>query len=341
MNQTDIRNLVLVDLKSSQINKETNTINRVSIMSSEAFDTEGKIFRRFTEDALNDAVTVFDGALARLDHDPNKTDEGESRGVNNSFGVYNNIRREGSLVFGDLSLWDCADARKVMSIAQRTPSAVGNSIHAGGKVYEDEDGVEIVQRLLPRTAFGLKPSIDLVEDPAATISLYQDMRNKSKSKTKENTMEFKDLTQESVRTNRPDLEKIFLNEGKKSRDEEVTKLEQEKKDLSEKLDNAQVKQAKSEKDVLVSKLVAESELPDYAKTDIFLRQLVTVKETKDGDKTISVEDGIKALIQDRLAALEPGGVHDNDEKDVNQNKNKGKDIDDDEFVEVFAASSDF
>jgi len=61
-------------------------------------------------------------------------------------------------------------------------------------VHEDENGIEIVEQLLSRTKFGFKPSIDLVEDPAATVSLYQDKRTKSKSK--ENTMDFKDLTQE-------------------------------------------------------------------------------------------------------------------------------------------------
>jgi len=114
---------------------------------------------------------------------------------------------------------------------------------------------------------------------------------------------------------------------------------QEKDEAIKKLDELQVKQTKSEQDILVTRLLAESELPDYAKTDLFQGQLVKVTETKDGDKTISIEDGIKALIQDRIDALEPNGVRDNNEKDVKQKKEKAK-VDDDVFVETFGPDTD-
>jgi hypothetical protein len=332
-NTMDIANLTIVDLKTSKIDKENNVISHVSILSDKAYDTEGNVFRKFTNDALNDAVKIFENALARVDHDRDNQSTVESRGVRSGYGVYQNVRREGDMVYGDLHLWDCDNARKVMSIAERTPHAVGNSIHAGGVVKEDKDGIEIVEQLTPRTKYGFKPSIDLVEDPAATISLFQSRRKKSESK--ENEMEYKDLTQELVRTNRPDLEALFFDEGAKSRDEEVEKIIQERDAAIKKADELEVKQAKSEREIMVDKAIAESDLPDYARTDAFRKQLLQVKETKDGDKTVSVEDGIKALIQDRMDVLEPGGVRDNTEKGNISQKKKTDKVSDEDFVNAY------
>jgi len=338
MNPTDILNMTLVDLKSSQIDKDNNIIRKVAILSTEALDTDNKIFRKFTDRAMNDAITVFNGALARIDHDRDNQSTTESRGVRTGYGVYQNVRREGNKIFGDLHLWDCENARKVMSIAERTPNAVGNSIHAGGIIRENDDGIEIVEQLTPRTKYGFKPSIDLVEDPAATISLYQSKRNKTKKK--ENIMEWKDVTLDGIKTNRPDLYETVKAEGFSSRDSEIESIEQERDDISKKLDELQVKQSRSEREIMADRLLLESELPDYAKTDIFRSQLLSVKEIKDGDKTISIEDGIKTLIQDRIDALEPNGVHDNNEKNISQDRKKGK-VDDDDFIDAFGRDNSY
>ena len=155
-------------------------------------------------------------------------------------------------------------------------------------------------------------------------------------------MDFKDLTMDSVRTNRPDLEKIFIDEGKKSRDgeikdliEERDKLAKERDELSKDHDELKVKQAKTEREVLVDRVLVESDLPDYAKTDAFRVQLLQVKEIKDGDKTTSVEDGIKTLIQDRIDVLEPDGVRDNTEKSISQSRNTGGKVSTEDFVDAY------
>ena len=339
MNAVDIDNIVMLNLSKSKIDKDNNIIRDVSILSDKAYDTEGNVFRIFTEKAMEDAVDVFDGALARLDHDRENINPIESRGVRTGYGVYKNIKLNNNLVTGDLCLWDCENARKVLSIAERTPDSVGNSIHAGGVIKEDDDGVEIVQQILPRTRFGFKPSIDLVEDPAATISLFQSKRNKSKSNSKENDMEFKDLTLESVQENRPDIKESFFKEGAKSRDKEVEELIQEKQELEKELDEVKVKQARAEREILVDKKLSESELPDYAKTENFRKQLIDVEESKNGDKVVTVDEAIDALIQDRLSIVEPDGVHDNGEKDFTQDKKKG--VSDDAFVEAYGQGEEY
>ena len=326
--QYDILNMTMVDMTQAVIDKPNNKIKHMAIMADVAMDTNGNVFRKFTDNALNNAVSIFNGALARLDHDRDNQSKNESRGVRTGFGVYQNIQREGNKIFGDLCLWDCEAARKVMSIAERTPNAVGNSIHAGG-MGKEVDGIEIIEQLMPRTKYGFKPSIDLVDDPAATTGIFQ---NKPNLKEK-NEMEFKDLTQELLKTNRPDLEKHFMDAGKAARNDEVKKLEQDKIALEKTIDEMKVKQAAIDRDVLAAKLVKEAKMPEYAVTDAFMSQLKRVEETKVGDKVISVEDGIKSLIQDRLNILDPGGVKGNGEdKDLKQSKGK---VSDDVFVNTF------
>ena len=326
----DITNMTIIDLKSAVIDKTGKTIKHLSILSSEAFDTDGKVFRRFSDAALNDAVQVFEGSLARLDHDKGST---EPRGVRTGYGVYRDLKREGNKVFGDLHLWDCPEANKVLSIAERTPDAVGNSIHTSG-IIRMEDDVEIVEQLRPRTKLGFKPSVDLVEDPASTVGLYNE-RHKSNDKEKD-SMEYKDITLDGLRANRKDLADVLKSEGFASRDKEVKGIENERDVLTKKVDEQAVRQTRAEREIMVSKLLAESSLPDYAKTDVFRKQLMDVKESKDGDKTITVEDKMKELIQDRLETTEPTGVRDNHEKDLSQGK-PGSKITDEEFADTFTA----
>lgn len=345
--KVDLDNVTLVDLKQSRIDKDNSVIRHVAILSTLALNKNDEVFRRFTDEAMNDATQVFSGSLARIDHDKAVTEdpEGPGRGVRTGYGVYQNLTREGDKVFGDLHLWDCAEARKVMSIAERTPSAVGNSIHVAGLFSEDEKGVEVVHKLLPRTMQGLKPSVDLVEDPAATVSLYQDRREKTKGaknikNTKEKQMEWNELTVDKVRANRSDIFDLIMAEGFASRDEEVKGIEQERDKVSKELDETKVKQVQAERTALADQLLAESDLPDYAKTDVFCKQLRKVEESKEGDKTVSIEEGIKALIQDRIDSLDPAGVKDNSEKDVAQSTkagNRGK-VSQDEFRDTFGVS---
>jgi hypothetical protein len=332
----NIDNTTIVDLKSSKIDSENMVIRRMSILSKNAYDRDGKVFRRFSDDAMTDALQVFNGAIARVDHDREITDSGASRGVKTGYGVFKDLTMSDGMIYGDLHLWDCPEAKKVLSIAQRTPSAVGNSIHTGGILGKSEKGIEIIARLLNRNSSGNLPSVDLVDDPAATMGVFN---SKPDNENKENDMEFKDITLEALKSNRPDLVKTLSDEGAKSRDEEVKTLTQEKEGLATKLDSVNIEMEKSKRNVMAEKLLSESDLPDYAKTDTFKKQLMEVSESKDGDKIITVEDKMKELIQDRLEATEPNGVHENHEKDLSQNK--GDKVSNENFVETFSAQREY
>ncbi|MCK5020488.1 MAG: hypothetical protein KAS32_25950 [Candidatus Peribacteraceae bacterium] len=300
-------------------------------MSDVAYNTDGEIFRKFTDQALDSAVGVFEGAIARFDHDRNATME-KPRGVATAFGVYQDVKREGDMIFGNLHLWDCADADKVASIAQNTPNAVGNSIHAGGICLDsddDGDGIETCIILMSRTETGLRSSVDLVEDPAATTGIYQNRIKKTVKQSKENPeMDWSKVTLAGLKANCPDLLQSITDAGVKQGTEDAEKisapkievLTQERDKAAKKADTLEAKDARTVQQSKANKVLAESELPDCAKTDVFMNQLLAVKEKKDGDTTVSVEEGMKSLIQDRIVATTPGGVIDNEEKDLLQDK---------------------
>jgi hypothetical protein len=61
----------------------------------------------------------------------------------------------------------------------------------------------------------------------------------------------------------------------------------------------------------VDKLLAEAQLPAAALTDVFRNTLYNVRESKQGDKVVSIEEQVKALIEDRRVSLGLAGVFNN------------------------------
>lgn len=334
--KVDFNNMTVVNLEQSMFDSDNNTIKGVSIMSDKAVDSNDKIIRRFTLDAMKDGINVFQGAIARIDHDYAGGQDG--RGVKTGFGVFENTRLDQGKIFGDLVLWDCDDAKKVASIAQRTPRSVGFSIHTAGILLEsnsrEDKGVEVICKLLPRDTDGNKASVDLVDDPASTISLFESRDKNVNLETKE--MDLTNVTAEALKANRHDIYQSIFEAGAKGRDGEITKLTQERDDAVKKADEAEVKLAGINQSRLVERLLAESGLPEHAVTDTFKSQLLAVSQKKDGN---DVEKQIKELIQDRKdlvgSSNDENNVVSSHSKNVSQKKGG---IDNDEFVGAFGQS---
>jgi len=90
----------------------------------------------------------------------------------------------------------------------------------------------------------------------------------------------------------------------KEKDEKITALESEKQGLELKLDEIEVVERKNKKVALVESLISDSELDKDSVTDVFREMVMKVEEEKDGDKvTKTVEEGVKALIDDRIAVV--------------------------------------
>ena len=92
----------------------------------------------------------------------------------------------------------------------------------------------------------------------------------------------------------------------------VAELEEANKKLATELDEKKVAEAVNAKKAVVEKLLNESKLPKEARTEVFFNQLLAVEEKKDGEKVLTVEEQIKALILDRqkIAAVGKGRVRD-------------------------------
>jgi len=314
----------VVNLNQIKFDKDENSLKRVAIMSNIAKDMNNNIIRRFTDEAMNDAVRVFQGCIARIDHNYEAGSDG--RGVSTGFGVFQNTRLESDKVYGDLQLWDCEDARKVASIAQRTPTAVGFSIHTAGILSEnnekDEDDIQVICGLLPRDTDGNLASIDLVDDPASTVSLFES-KQKSVANKENEVMDWSKVTIDALRANRHDIYQSILEAGIKSKSKEIAKLEQERDKAVKKADEVSVKLSAIEQKRSMEELLSEAELPDFAVTDAFKEQLLNVSQKKKDDKVITVVDQMKALIDDRKNLVDANtgdGVTGNHSKTVSQSK---------------------
>lgn len=307
--------LILSSLKEANIDKENKIIRDVVLLSRFSANN-----REYTPECLQKAVPMFEGIKAFLNHQ-RKRDRGEGRDVKDLVGRYKNVRVEDDKLKGDLNLLDGPHAGTVLSIAEDMPDVAGNSIHAQGR-YRRNNGKEVVEELTKGH------SVDLVTDPATTASLFEETETKE-----EKDMEWGKMTLAEFKINRADLYEAILAEGVSSRDDEVKTLGEERDQFKKDNDELKVKEAVGKKGELVDRLLNESELPDEAKTDTFRGILIVVQEKKEGDKVISVEDQVKALIEDRKSILDgKKGVHNSGgEKKI---FTEGKDVSKEDFAKA-------
>ena len=292
-------------LSESKVDRENKIIHNVVLLTKNSLNTAGKVHRTYTDDCLDRAAVIFEGAPAFIDH-PGSQAAKSGRSVREQYGFYRGVKRIGEkLVADDLVLYDVPDAALVMSIAEKNPLSAGNSIHAAGRV-KMSGGIEIVEELLPRTKWGYRSSVDLVDDPATTRGIFE-----SKQKGEVGDMEWAELTVKDLQDNRKDIIESIKTEGavegKASRDKEVTDISEKLKAAEILVDGYKAKEVLAEKTATMEKLLKESKLPVEAQTETFKGVLMAVQEKKDGEKVISVEDGMKALIEDRETFLKPAG----------------------------------
>lgn len=303
-----------IDLSESTISTASpNLVENVVILGPISTDAAGKVRRRYTPECLQQAVGIFEGAPAFVDHvDPDKTNK--TRSVRDMYGYYKNVRvdlQEGKLR-GSLDVFDGPLGQHVLSIVKKNPRMAGNSICATGKIRMD-GGVQVVEQIMPRTAWG-RPSVDLVSEPATTKSLFES----TQEPIKESNMELGNLTLAVLREQRKDVYDTVFQEGVASRNTEVAQLQTQLTESKTKLTaaNAELDTLKTrvklaDRRQVVDKLLSESQLPTVAVTDVFRNTLYALEERKEGDKTITVEEQVKAQIEDRRITLGLAGVHDN------------------------------
>ncbi len=317
MKKEKFKNIITVDLSESSIDIESRTINGAVIMSQISRGSNGKVRRRYTDNALNSAKTVLEGAGACIDHD--YKEKNKPRSPLSYYGVYSGLSIKpdvtgGSKLYGNLTVFEGADGDKMLSIAKSAPHLIGNSIRAGG-MGRVEKGIEVIEEILPVTHYGQSSTIDMVTSPATNKDLFEsiqdDDQNLNKKQKRKNKMEIdlNEATLEQVKILRPDIIATLDQSGEvKTLTESNAKLETENKDMKEKLDVFEATANLAGKKEMVLKMLTASKLPKELITDTFKNSLMNVQEsTDDKGVVISIEDGIKHLIKDR-ALLKKTGV---------------------------------
>lgn len=247
----------------------------------------------------------------------------EGRDLMQLAGIFKETRHEDGKVKGNAHLLDDEYGKKFWNIARTMPKAAGCSHVADGKLVKGEDGAQYVAEI------SKVYSVDLVVQGATTKNVFEGDEPQG-----EPTMEFKDLTVESLRQNRPDLVHKLVLEGAKTRDDEVqalmaehqtiakakealaaeketltadkTKLAEEKTRLQAKLDETAVLEATRQKEAVVAQALAE--LPEQARTETFKNICLNVTTGKDGFDAKVFEAKVAELVKDRKSLCEQTGV---------------------------------
>lgn len=162
----------------------------------------------YTQKALNEAVTRYEGAKMFIDHQaPDKRNV--NRSVRDFGGVYKNIRLDGAKVRGDLHLAE-SNRKDVMAIAKMNPTGIGFSLRDRGTGQSDK-GVFLVESFDDKfTGF----SVDFVVDPSTNKDLFESAQQAAIENEGGEEMDFKSLTADTLTKERPDLVESIQNAGK-------------------------------------------------------------------------------------------------------------------------------
>ncbi len=162
----------------------------------------------YTQKALAEAVTRYDGAKMFIDHQaPDKRNV--NRSVRDFGGVYKNVRVDGPKVRGDLHLSE-SNRKEVMAIAKMNPTGIGFSLRDRG-MGETDKGVFLVESFDPKfTGY----SVDFVVDPSTNKDLFESAQHEEIENEGGEEMDFKTLTADSLTKERPDLVESIQNAGK-------------------------------------------------------------------------------------------------------------------------------
>lgn len=229
----------------------------------------------------------YDNCRCFINHPTDGEVQTGRRDLMNLAGVCKNVRVEEGKIKGDVQVLPDQFGDKFFNIAKLMPEAASCSHIADGKL-KSENGNVFVEEIKDVL------SVDLVVQGATTENVFESLDHR-----KESDMEYTDIKIDDLRIKRPDLVKVLIEEGHKSRDEEVKKLTESTTELKGKLDEQAVKEAQAQRKVSVAKFLEESKLPKVAKTKLFIEQL----EGIEGD---NFEAQAKKLIEDRLSLV--GGV---------------------------------
>jgi hypothetical protein len=185
------------------IDTENGILRSVVLLTGNKPSANGNIY---TDAALNEAVSRYENSKMFIDHG---RENERGRSIRDFGGVYRNVHRDGDKVRADLHLTE--DKRQmILSIAKMQPNGVGLSIRDRGRGV-DKNGVFLVEGFVPNVAY----STDFVADPSANKSLFESTTFEGgDADDKEEVMNWKEIKEEELKKERPDLVEAIQSEGK-------------------------------------------------------------------------------------------------------------------------------
>lgn len=132
---------------------------------------ESRNGRRYTDKALAEAVTKYEGAKVYLDHDRS----GEERGIRDYFGHFESVSNRPDGIYGDLHYLETHSYAPTLAEASTRASFakdIGMSHNAKGTTKRD--GGKVVVESIDEVY-----SVDLVTNPATTSGLFESIQRES------------------------------------------------------------------------------------------------------------------------------------------------------------------
>jgi len=270
--------------------KKTYRINNVALVGEKS-----KNGYRYLRSALRKAAPMFEDVKVFVNHPNSEEQKTGNRDVRNLAGKFTAARfdEQTAKIKADFIGLPNNNGKLFVDIAEQMPNVAGMSQSALGK-FSKRNGEKVVEEIT--RIF----SVDLVASPATNAGMFESKKDNFKENNK---MDYSEITLEELRIRRKDLCEMLVSEGivqgETNRDEEVENLIKERDKAVQEADTLKVKEAMAAKSALVDKLLAESKLPDEAKTDVFREQLKGLKAV-DGKK---LDEQVNELIEDRLLAI--------------------------------------
>lgn len=144
-----------------RVDRENGVIRGVKILGKHS-----KNGRTYSDQALNDAVRLYEGVKVNVDH-PSKDRPNAERGFMEGFGSLRNIRRKGDGVYGDLHfLKSHPSAEMICEAAERFPDQFGLSHNAEGQTHYE--GSQLIVESIESVQ-----SVDIVGRPATNNGLFE------------------------------------------------------------------------------------------------------------------------------------------------------------------------
>lgn len=257
--------LDFITLKESTYNETSGEVEVVLIEAG----TNKQKKRHYPEKTIQEAAPLFSGLKMYLNH-PTKKEEAElpERDVTKWVSTITESRYENGKAIAKVAVHDNWLRERLKDPVAR--KHIGLSINTGGRVSKgkvDGEEMEIVEKIVLQRSNG-PASVDWVTEAGARGRVSKLLKENN---IKENEMEFKDLTLEQLKKERPDLIESVAKDIKESSNQiqENQKKDKELKEAQAKIAELEKKDKINAQKAKVETLLKEAKtLPEVAKTRI-------------------------------------------------------------------------